>query len=101
MTPLFAKNASGVFVLPETLTYAVLGHDWERLLQGVLHADNILVLDFANIKHVDSSFFAFLLALLRMLQADHRMLKIQHMTADIQSLMEVQGIWPLFKELMD
>ena len=101
MTQLFVKNTDGACVLAETLTYGVLGPDWGILLQDFLALDNTLVLDFANIKRVDSSFLAFLLALLRAMQQRHAVLSIKHMTDDIQSLMQVQGIWPLFKELMD
>ncbi len=84
----------------QRLTYETLGRDWDRLLRDLLSVDQVLILDFSNIEHVDSSFLAFLLALLRATRDRHGVLKIKHMTADIQSLMQVQGIWPLFKELI-
>jgi ABC-type transporter Mla MlaB component len=97
----FAQNAQGVYLLEGVLTYVELAASWHNLVQAFFGSKQELVLDCEKITRVDSSFLAFLLALLR--EAQHRQVRfrIRCITQDIQSLMKVQGIWPLFKELMD
>lgn len=101
MDKFFTRNDRGEYVLIDRLTYDVLAHDWRALLQSFFAENKEVVLNFKNIVQVDSSFLAFLLALVREAHHQKVVVKIKHMTHDIKSLMQVQGIWPLFEALMD
>lgn len=96
----FVKDDEGHFTLPGICTYRQLQLRWDNLLQNFFMGGREIVLNLKNITRVDSAFLAFLLALLRMAQRRHVTLKIINITANIKSLMQVQGIWPLFKELI-
>lgn len=101
MAEFFYKNPEGVYMLAGVLTYKILEKDWNKLLQEFFVDHEKIILDFENIIQVDSSFLAFLLALVRAAHHHRVVFKIRHMTHDIKSLMQVQGIWPLFEKLMD
>jgi ABC-type transporter Mla MlaB component len=96
----FVKNKEGVYAFEGSCTYAALQNNWDVLIQDFFVGDKEIILDFKEVERVDSAFLAFLLAMLRKAHHQHTLLKIKSVTANIKSLMQVQGVWPLFKELI-
>ena len=91
----------GHYHLMGALTHAHLTKVWEPLLQQFFEpAKQKIMLDVGSVEQVDSSFLAFLLALLRMVRKKNVLLEIEHLPENIKALMQVQGIWPLFEELI-
>lgn len=98
---LVIKNHEGVFVFQGILIYETLQKNWKDLLASFfLDHETHLILDLEHVKQVDSSFLAFLLAVLRRAHRENMPVKVHHITEDIKNLMQVQGVWPLFQRLI-
>ena len=101
MTDILSQEHAGCYCLQGVLTHSALTKTWSSLLQKLKpNAEQKIILDLGGVQQVDSSFLAFLLAVLRLMQDKKAMLKIKDLGDNIKALMQVQGIWPLFEELI-
>jgi len=98
--PLFVQEGE-IYYLQGDLTHAVLAPAWASVLQTVFEATTPkIILDVAKVAQADSAFLALLLAIYRITHKQERVLKIQALSKNMKALMQVQGIWPLFEEIV-